>query len=149
MPAPGEHGEAGVHVNTTSRSQPRAGPSSTKPCILAPAPWERHSAIVTTRCISKHSTTGLPRSKRLRSSIARERMPSGYWSSHRVSRMYVPQSGRQTPSDANFFFQGYLRLGKISRLQKKNEFAWKVFNAGIDASASIGLPKNHPRVEVS
>ncbi|CAH0004988.1 unnamed protein product [Clonostachys byssicola] len=31
---------------------------------------------------------------------------------------------------------GYLRLGKIARLQKKNEFAWKVFNAGIDACSS-------------
>ncbi|KAF5673328.1 f-box TPR repeat pof3 [Fusarium heterosporum] len=27
---------------------------------------------------------------------------------------------------------GYLRLGKISRLQKKNEFAWKVYSAGIE-----------------
>ncbi|EWG40100.1 hypothetical protein FVEG_02642 [Fusarium verticillioides 7600] len=27
---------------------------------------------------------------------------------------------------------GYLRLGKISRLQKKNEFAWKVYTAGIE-----------------
>uniref|UniRef100_A0A8H7KB55 F-box domain-containing protein n=1 Tax=Bionectria ochroleuca TaxID=29856 RepID=A0A8H7KB55_BIOOC len=31
---------------------------------------------------------------------------------------------------------GYLRLGKIARLQKKNEFSWKVFNAGIDACSS-------------
>ncbi|CAH0059128.1 unnamed protein product [Clonostachys solani] len=31
---------------------------------------------------------------------------------------------------------GYLRLGKVARLQKKNEFAWKVFNAGIDACSS-------------
>lgn len=27
--------------------------------------------------------------------------------------------------------QGYLRLGKVARLQKKSEFAWKVYNAGI------------------
>ncbi|UZP35749.1 hypothetical protein NXS19_003565 [Fusarium pseudograminearum] len=27
---------------------------------------------------------------------------------------------------------GYLRLGKILRLQKKYEFAWKVYNAGIE-----------------
>ncbi|VUC20263.1 unnamed protein product [Clonostachys rosea] len=31
---------------------------------------------------------------------------------------------------------GYLRLGKVARLQKKNEFAWKIFNAGIDACSS-------------
>lgn len=43
--------------------------------------------------------------------------------------------------------QGYLRLGKISRLQKKNEFAWKVFNAGIEASLSAGTPKTDPKVK--
>ncbi|KAJ3472838.1 hypothetical protein NLG97_g10686 [Lecanicillium saksenae] len=28
---------------------------------------------------------------------------------------------------------GYLRLGKIARLQKKDEYAWKIYNAGVDA----------------
>ncbi|ATY66228.1 Tetratricopeptide-like helical [Cordyceps militaris] len=31
------------------------------------------------------------------------------------------------------FPDGYLRLGKIARLQKKDEFAWKVYSAGVDA----------------
>ena len=30
--------------------------------------------------------------------------------------------------------QGYLRLGKIARLQKKREFAWKLYDAGIQAN---------------
>ncbi|PTD02670.1 hypothetical protein FCULG_00009797 [Fusarium culmorum] len=39
---------------------------------------------------------------------------------------------------------GYLRLGKILRLQKKYEFAWKVYNAGIETgnnSHQAELPK--------
>ncbi|KAM3441409.1 hypothetical protein MY4824_001533 [Beauveria thailandica] len=28
---------------------------------------------------------------------------------------------------------GYLRLGKIARLQKKDEYAWKIYSAGVDA----------------
>ncbi|RGP59381.1 f-box tpr repeat pof3 [Fusarium longipes] len=36
---------------------------------------------------------------------------------------------------------GYLRLGKILRLQKKHEFAWKVYNAGIE------MGSDHHQVE--
>ncbi|KAL6921723.1 hypothetical protein ACHAPO_006982 [Fusarium lateritium] len=36
---------------------------------------------------------------------------------------------------------GYLRLGKILRLQKKYEFAWKVYNAGIE------MGNNHHQAE--
>ena len=40
--------------------------------------------------------------------------------------------------------QGYLRLGKILRLQKKHEFAWKVYTAGIETGNKhhqVDLPK--------
>jgi F-box/TPR repeat protein Pof3 len=31
---------------------------------------------------------------------------------------------------------GYLRMGKVACLQKNYEFAWKIYNAGIDASST-------------
>ncbi|KAM0252904.1 hypothetical protein ACHAP5_000767 [Fusarium lateritium] len=37
---------------------------------------------------------------------------------------------------------GYLRLGKISRLQKKNEFAWKVYSAGIEVGNKHNLAES-------
>ncbi|KAK5987553.1 hypothetical protein PT974_11685 [Cladobotryum mycophilum] len=37
---------------------------------------------------------------------------------------------------------GYLRLGKIARLQKKNEYAWKIYNAGIEVSLDNGTEKS-------
>lgn len=44
--------------------------------------------------------------------------------------------------------QGYLRLGKIARLQKKYEFAWNVYNAGIEVGKHHGLVAN-PKMQVS
>ncbi|KAH7148789.1 hypothetical protein EDB81DRAFT_883193 [Dactylonectria macrodidyma] len=38
--------------------------------------------------------------------------------------------------------EGYLRLGKIARLQKKYEFAWKVYNTGIEVGTTHGLAAN-------
>ncbi|KAF7542317.1 hypothetical protein G7Z17_g11681 [Cylindrodendrum hubeiense] len=38
--------------------------------------------------------------------------------------------------------EGYLRLGKIARLQKKYEFAWNVYNAGIEVGKTHGLATN-------
>ncbi|KAH7149550.1 hypothetical protein B0J13DRAFT_621398 [Dactylonectria estremocensis] len=38
--------------------------------------------------------------------------------------------------------EGYLRLGKIARLQKKYEFAWKVYNTGIEVGKIHGLGAN-------
>jgi F-box/TPR repeat protein Pof3 len=50
---------------------------------------------------------------------------------------------------ANLKKKGYLRLGKIARLQKKHEFAWKVYNAGIDANANASNDaKQLPKVKV-
>jgi hypothetical protein len=43
--------------------------------------------------------------------------------------------------------QGYLRLGKISRLQKKNEFAWKVYTAGIEVGNKHRLAES-PKFQV-
>ncbi|KAG5973360.1 hypothetical protein E4U58_005276 [Claviceps cyperi] len=34
---------------------------------------------------------------------------------------------------------GYLRLGKIARLQKKNEYAWKMYTAGIEANKETAV----------
>ncbi|KOS21686.1 hypothetical protein ESCO_002276 [Escovopsis weberi] len=41
---------------------------------------------------------------------------------------------------------GYLRLGKIARLQKKNDFAWSIYNAGIEVGLSNGHEKS-PKME--
>lgn len=41
--------------------------------------------------------------------------------------------------------QGYLRLGKVARLQKKPEYAWHIYNAGIEATESS--PRS-PLIEV-
>ncbi|KAL6415073.1 hypothetical protein AUP68_01615 [Ilyonectria robusta] len=38
--------------------------------------------------------------------------------------------------------EGYLRLGKVARLQKKYEFAWNVYNAGIEVGKHHGLVAN-------
>ncbi|KAI5462561.1 hypothetical protein BGZ63DRAFT_384182 [Mariannaea sp. PMI_226] len=38
--------------------------------------------------------------------------------------------------------EGYLRLGKVARLQKKYEFAWKVYNAGIEVGTKHGLAED-------
>ncbi|KAF4125682.1 F-box/TPR repeat protein Pof3 [Geosmithia morbida] len=45
--------------------------------------------------------------------------------------------------------EGYLRLGKIARLQKKSEFAWKVYSAGIEAGLSNNITKDDPKIAVS
>ncbi|OAA57692.1 Tetratricopeptide-like helical [Cordyceps fumosorosea ARSEF 2679] len=44
------------------------------------------------------------------------------------------------------FPDGYLRLGKIARLQKKDEFAWKVYSAGVDAG-SVSRMTNSPKFQ--
>ncbi|CEJ81894.1 hypothetical protein VHEMI01996 [[Torrubiella] hemipterigena] len=41
---------------------------------------------------------------------------------------------------------GYLRLGKIARLQKDEDFAWKIYNAGIDISAG-NVQANHKKIQ--
>lgn len=35
--------------------------------------------------------------------------------------------------------QGYMRLGKIYRLEKKPELAWAIWTAGVDAGQREGL----------
>ncbi|KAI9172471.1 hypothetical protein HJFPF1_01973 [Paramyrothecium foliicola] len=41
---------------------------------------------------------------------------------------------------------GYLRLGKISRLQKKHDFAWKLYNAGIEATGNC-IAADSPKLQ--
>lgn len=43
--------------------------------------------------------------------------------------------------------KGYLRLGKIARLQKKHEFSWKIYNAGIEMGTENG-DKFAPKMQV-
>ncbi|KEY73722.1 hypothetical protein S7711_06298 [Stachybotrys chartarum IBT 7711] len=42
---------------------------------------------------------------------------------------------------------GYLRLGKVARLQKKHEYAWKIYNAGIQVFHTNGLA-NSSKIQV-
>ncbi|KAG6156419.1 hypothetical protein E4U11_005620 [Claviceps purpurea] len=42
---------------------------------------------------------------------------------------------------------GYLRLGNIARLQKKDEYAWKVYTAGIEANEETALDSS-PKLQV-
>lgn len=42
--------------------------------------------------------------------------------------------------DGLTFGKGYLRLGKVARLQKHHEFAWRVYNAGIEAAEPSTKP---------
>lgn len=36
--------------------------------------------------------------------------------------------------------KGYLRLGKVARLQKKPDFAWKIYTAGIETAHDNAEP---------
>ncbi|KAI6781699.1 F-box/TPR repeat protein-like protein [Emericellopsis cladophorae] len=42
---------------------------------------------------------------------------------------------------------GYLRLGKVAGLQKNYEFAWKVYNSGLEAAASTDTLASHPKLQ--
>ncbi|KPM43089.1 hypothetical protein AK830_g3459 [Neonectria ditissima] len=60
----------------------------------------------------------------------------------------IPDLGR-AQKDAEWILElaprlldGYLRLGKIARLLKKYEFAWTVYNAGIEVGQQLGNPTN-------
>ncbi|KAK7427099.1 hypothetical protein QQZ08_006368 [Neonectria magnoliae] len=60
----------------------------------------------------------------------------------------IPDLGR-AQKDAEWILElaprlldGYLRLGKIARLLKKYEFAWNVYNAGIEVGQHLGQPTN-------
>ncbi|KAF5134058.1 Protein DIA2 [Metarhizium anisopliae] len=42
---------------------------------------------------------------------------------------------------------GYLRLGKVARLQKNHEFAWKIYNAGISINKDVEVASS-PKLQV-
>lgn len=43
--------------------------------------------------------------------------------------------------------QGYLRLGKIARLQKNHEYAWKIYTAGIETNKENAIGSS-PKLQV-
>ena len=38
-------------------------------------------------------------------------------------------------------------MGKVAGLQKNYEFAWKVYNSGLEAAASTDTPASHPKLQ--